>query len=102
MIDEMSTESDGVKISAAASGWAGWVLAHPEFGSSVNPIATGGGQIMPTTLLLAHLYMHWILSWHVTVGEIECTVHFSPSKRPIKQFQPCSAKQTTDAKSLLY
>ena len=23
--------------SAAASGWAGWALAHPEFGSSVNP-----------------------------------------------------------------
>ena len=41
--------------SAAASGWAGWALAHPEFGSSVNPIITrGGGQIMPTTLLLAH------------------------------------------------
>ena len=39
--------------SAAASGWAGWALAHPEFGSSVNPITTRG-QIMPTTLLLAH------------------------------------------------
>ena len=41
-------------FSAAASGWAGWALAHPEFGSSVNPITTRGGQIMPTTLLLAH------------------------------------------------
>ena len=42
--------------SAAASGWAGWALAHPEFGSSVNPITTrGGGKNMPTTLLLAHL-----------------------------------------------
>ena len=40
--------------SAAASGWAGWAKAHPEFGSSVNPITTRGGQIMPTTLLLAH------------------------------------------------
>ena len=39
-------------ISAAASGWAGLALAHPEFGSSVNPITTRG-QIMPTTLLLA-------------------------------------------------
>ena len=29
--------------SAAASGWAGWVLALPEFGSSVNPITTRGG-----------------------------------------------------------
>ena len=27
--------------SAAASGWTGWALAHPEFGSSVNPITTG-------------------------------------------------------------
>ena len=39
--------------SDAASGWAGWALAHPEFGSSVNHI-TSRGQIMPTTLLVAH------------------------------------------------
>jgi hypothetical protein len=26
--------------SDAASGWAGWDLAHPEFGSSVEPIPT--------------------------------------------------------------
>ena len=31
-------------ISAAASGWAGWTLAHPEFGSSVNPITTRGAD----------------------------------------------------------
>ena len=30
--------------SAAASGWAGWALAHPEFGSSVNPITTMGAD----------------------------------------------------------
>ena len=30
--------------SAAASGWAGWTLAHPEFGSSVNPIRTRGAD----------------------------------------------------------
>ena len=47
------TKRHAGNISAAASGWAGWVLAHPEFGSSVNPITTRG-QIMPTTLLLAH------------------------------------------------
>ena len=48
--------------SDAASGWAGWALAHPEFGISVNPITTRG-QIMPTTLLLAHpdLKTHWHL-----------------------------------------
>ena len=40
-------------LSDAASGWAGWALAHPEFWSSVNPIPTRG-QIMPTTILLAH------------------------------------------------
>ena len=39
--------------SAAASGWAGWALTHPELGISVNPILTRE-QIMPTTLLLAH------------------------------------------------
>ena len=40
-------------FSDADSKWAEWVLAHPEFRSSVNPITTRG-QIMPTTLLLAH------------------------------------------------
>ena len=30
--------------SAAASGWAGWALAHPEFESSVNPITTRGAD----------------------------------------------------------
>ena len=39
--------------SDAASRWAGWASAHTEFGSSINPITTRG-QIMPTTLLLAH------------------------------------------------
>ena len=31
-------------FSAAASGWAGWALAHPEFGCSVNPITTRGAD----------------------------------------------------------
>ena len=30
--------------SAAASKWAEWALAHPEFGSSVNPITTRGAD----------------------------------------------------------
>ena len=30
--------------SDAASGWAEWALAHPEFGSSVNPITTRGAD----------------------------------------------------------
>ena len=29
---------------AAAGGWAGGALAHPEFGSSVNPITTRGAD----------------------------------------------------------
>ena len=35
------------------SGGAEGTLAPPEFGSSVNPIPIRGGQIMPTTLLVA-------------------------------------------------
>ena len=31
-------------FSAAASGWAGWALAHLEFGCSVNPITTRGAD----------------------------------------------------------
>ena len=31
--------------SGAASGWAGWALAHPEFGSLVNPGADYALQI---------------------------------------------------------
>ena len=30
--------------SDAARGWAGWALAHPKFGSSVNPITTRGAD----------------------------------------------------------
>ena len=30
--------------SAATSGWAGWAIDHPEFGSSVNPITTRGAD----------------------------------------------------------
>ena len=31
-------------------------MTHPDFGRSVSPMSTrGGGQILPTTLLLAHL-----------------------------------------------
>ena len=40
-------------VSDDASGWVGWALAHPEFGSSVNPITTRG-KIKPYILLLAH------------------------------------------------
>ena len=32
------------QFSDAASGWAEWALAHPEFGSPVNPIPTRGAD----------------------------------------------------------
>jgi len=35
------------------AGELGGLYAHPEIGCSVNPIPTKG-QIMPTTLLIAH------------------------------------------------
>ena len=34
----------GVSFRDTASGWAGWALAHPEFGSSANPIPTRGAD----------------------------------------------------------
>ena len=30
--------------SDAVSGWTGWALAHPEFGSSVNPTPSRGAD----------------------------------------------------------
>ena len=42
-------------ISDAVGGWVGWILALPKYVSSASPIPTRGeGQIMSTTLLLAH------------------------------------------------
>ena len=32
------------EYSDAGSGWAGWALALPEFGVSINPIATRGAD----------------------------------------------------------
>ena len=42
-----------ILVRAVVSGGAGVALAPLEFGSSLNPIPTKGGQIMPTTLLQA-------------------------------------------------
>ena len=50
----ISIHHSQIHYSDAATGRAGWTLAHQEFGSSVNPTTTRG-QIMSTTLLLAHL-----------------------------------------------
>ena len=41
-ISEASFNCQMTRRSAAASRWAGYSLAHPEFGSSVNPITTRG------------------------------------------------------------
>ena len=32
------------EASDTVRGWAGWALAHPEFGSLVNPITTRGAD----------------------------------------------------------
>ena len=42
------------KFSDVVSRWAGWALAHPDLGFQLNLFQQGRGQIMPTTLLLAH------------------------------------------------
>ena len=44
MISDCPNDFGQVPISAAASGWTGWALAHLEFGSSVNPITTRGAD----------------------------------------------------------
>ena len=45
MIQKISTRSPKKNQgSAAASGWAGWALAHLEFGSSVNRITSRGAD----------------------------------------------------------
>ena len=46
--------------SAAASGWAGWALAHPEFWVTFNPIQTGGGQIMLNALGTIHILRNYL------------------------------------------
>jgi hypothetical protein len=38
--------------SDAVSGWAGWVLAHPEFGTSVSPIPTHQQNIIFGTVVM--------------------------------------------------
>ena len=55
---QLALSLDQVCFQNGSQGWrnrgAGRACAFPDFGRSVNPIQTmGGGQIMPTTLLLA-------------------------------------------------
>ena len=42
--DSNLVETCCTSCSDAANGWAGWALAHPEFGSSVNPITARGAD----------------------------------------------------------
>ena len=39
----VQAQTNATWVGDAVSGWAGWALAHPEFGVSLNPFATGGG-----------------------------------------------------------
>ena len=41
---QMALDFKLVEASDAASGWAGWALAHPELGNSVNPVITRGAD----------------------------------------------------------
>ena len=43
-LKERIEKYQNLEASDAASGWAGRALAHPEFGSSVNPITTRGAD----------------------------------------------------------
>ena len=41
----MSIQNTAISFNSdAASGWAGWALAHPEFGSLFNPIKSRGAD----------------------------------------------------------
>ena len=42
--------------SDAASGWAGWALAHPEFGSSVKWDSTFMSQIVEDRRIIIQYY----------------------------------------------
>ena len=48
---------DNLYSSAAASGLAGWALAHPEFESSVNPITTRGANYAHQITATLQIYM---------------------------------------------
>ena len=45
----MELQSGSISISSRDVGnrWAGWEIAHPGFGRSVNPISTRGGRLCP-------------------------------------------------------
>ena len=43
-LKEIIEKYQNLEASDADSGWAGWALAHPEFGSSVNPTTTRGAD----------------------------------------------------------
>ena len=52
MIKTITAYNTMLEDSDAASGWAGWALAHPN-GLSVTPFQPGK-QSIPTALLIAH------------------------------------------------
>ena len=66
--------------------WAGWALAHTEFGSLVNPIPTGGGgdyanhitafPFVFENLTAASLYLVAFIHFKFCVINIKGTVEF--------------------------
>ena len=58
-------------------GWAGWAIAHPGFGRSVNTISTKGGRLCPPTLLLAHPALgSFIRHCHLFIDHVNNCVKF--------------------------
>ena len=57
-------------FSDAASGWARWALAHPEFGSSVNPIATRGADYAHHITACPPGFENLTASLHLVVGQL--------------------------------
>ena len=63
----MELQSGSISISSrdVGNGWAGWEIAHPGFGRSVNTISTRWSRLEPPSLLLAHpglgsFLRHWV------------------------------------------
>ena len=65
-------------ISDVASGWVRWAKAHPEFGTSVNPIPTKGAdyahQIAACPLGFENLPASLYLTTYFKTGRLERVV----------------------------
>ena len=65
-----------IGISDAVSGWAGWALAHLEFGSSVNPFPTMGTDFSHRITACPPGFENLVASLQTDVCNIIITEHF--------------------------